>query len=77
MSFPAPGPAGRGIRIHVAPERPAQARTAVEYRGRWYYIAADDESSKQWFTMLQLLAGAQTPDTGVGPILTVPVTGRR
>jgi hypothetical protein len=77
MSFPAPGPAGRGIRIRVAAERPARARVAVEYQGRWYYIAADDESSKQWFSMLQLLVGAQSPDTGVGPILTVPVAGRR
>jgi hypothetical protein len=77
MSFPAPGPAGRGIRIRVAAERPAQARVAVEYQGRWYYIAGDDEPSKQWFSMLQLLVGAQSPDTGVGPILTVPVAGRR
>lgn len=52
---------------------------SVAYRGRWYYIASDDELSKQWFTMLQLLAGAQTPGAapGMGPVLTVPVTGRR
>jgi hypothetical protein len=73
------GPAGRGIRIRVAAEPPAQARVSVAYRGRWYYIAGDDELSKQWFTMLQLLAGAQTPGAapGMGPVLTVPVTGRR
>ena len=78
VRFPAPGPAGKGIRIHAAAERPAQARVAVAYRGRWYYIDNDDGASKQWFMMLQLLAGAQTPDTGgMGPVLTVPVTGRR
>ena len=77
MSFPKPGPGGRAVRIHVAQERPAQARVAAEHRGRWFYIAVDDESSKQWFSMLQLLVGAQSPDTGPGPILTVPVTGRR
>jgi hypothetical protein len=76
--YPAAGPAGRGIRIHVADGPPAQARVAVAYRGRWYYVADDDQVSKQWFTMLQLLAGAQTPGAGgVGPVLTVPVTGRR
>jgi hypothetical protein len=79
VPYPERGPAGRGVRIRTAAERPAQARVAVEYRGRWYYIAHDDELSKQWFTMLQLLAGAQTPGAapGMGPVLTVPVTGRR
>ncbi|HSD43953.1 MAG TPA: hypothetical protein VLD36_19065 [Burkholderiales bacterium] len=77
IRYPVSGPAGRGIHIHVAAERPAQARVAVEYRGRWYFIANEDELSKQWFSMLQLLAGAQTPSTGVGPVLTVPVTGGR
>lgn len=79
LSHPARGPAGRGVRIRTAAERPAGARVAVEYRGRWYYIANDDELSKQWFTMLQLLAGAQTPGAapGAAPVLTVPVTGRR
>jgi hypothetical protein len=52
---------------------------AVEYRGRWYYIANDDALTKQWFTMLQLLANAQTPGAAAAgaPVLTVPVTGRR
>ena len=79
ISYPERGPAGRGIRIRVAAERPSEARVAVAYRGRWYYIAGDDEPSKEWFTMLQLLAGAQTPGAapGFGPVLTVPVTGRR
>ena len=73
------GPAGRAIRIRVASARPAQARVAVEHRGWWYYVADDDEPSKQWFQILQLLAGAQTPGAaaGTGPVLTVPVTGRR
>jgi hypothetical protein len=79
VPYPERGPAARGVHIRAGTERPAQARVAVEYRGRWYYIAHDDELSKQWFTMLQLLAGAQTPGAapGMGPVLTVPVTGRR
>jgi len=78
VRFPERGPAGQGIRIRVASARPAQTRVAVEHRGWWYYIADDDEASKQWFQMLQLLAGAQTPGAaaGTGPVLTVPVTRR-
>ena len=78
VRFPERGPAGQDIRIRVASARPAPARVAVEYRGWWYYIADDDEASKLWFQMLQLLAGAQTPATaaGTGPVLTLPVTGR-
>ena len=74
--FPAPGPAGQGIRIHSSDAAPAQPRVAVQYRGRWYYIADDDEGSKQWFLMLQALANAQLPGGGVAPVLTIPVTGR-
>jgi hypothetical protein len=77
LRFPARGPAARAVRIHTATERPALARVAVEYRGRWYFVADDDNFSKQWFSMLQLLAGSQTPGAGVGPVLTVPVSGRR
>jgi hypothetical protein len=75
-----PGPGARGIHIHSATTRPAPAltRVAVEFRGHWYYINQSDEDSKHWFTMLQLLASAQVPDTSVvGPMLTIPVTGRR
>jgi len=44
-----------------------------------YYIENDDDASKQWFMMLQLLASAQVPDStpGLGPMLTLPVSGRR
>ena len=80
IKFPRPGLGARGIRIHSAATRPppAQTRVAVEFRGYWYYIDQSDESSKLWFTMLQLLASAQVPDTSVvGPMLTIPVTGRR
>ncbi|MGH8619739.1 MAG: hypothetical protein ACREUW_18780 [Burkholderiales bacterium] len=80
VKYPHPGPGARGIHIHVAATRPApaQTRVAVEFRGSWYYIDQADESSKHWFTMLQLLASAQVPDTSVvGPVLTIPVTGRR
>jgi hypothetical protein len=75
----AAGPAGRDIRIRSSTLAPSEARMAAQYRGRWYYIEDDDEASKQWFLMLQLLAGAQLPDSagGTAPVLTIPVTGRR
>jgi hypothetical protein len=76
--LPAPGPAGQGLRIRSAMQRPADARVATEYRGRWYYIDNEDEAAKRWFTALQLLAGAPVGiGTATAPVLTVPVTGRR
>ena len=78
VRYPELGPAGKGIRILSSASRPPQARVMVEYRGRWYFIEDDDDASKQWFMMLQLLASAQVPSTTeVGPVLTIPVTGRR
>jgi hypothetical protein len=76
VRFPERGPAGRDIRILSSAFRPSQALVAAQYRGRWYYIEQSDEPSKQWFAMVGLLAGAQVPDTGIGPVLTVPVSRR-
>lgn len=76
--FPELGPAGKGVRILSTETKPVQTRTAVEYRGRWYYIEQGDEETKQWFTMLQLLANARVPEAvSAHPLLTIPVTGRR
>lgn len=77
--LPKAGPAGRGIRIHSSTTAPYDSRVATQYRGRWYYIDNDDEQSKQWFTMLNLLVDAQLPDISAGgvPVLTVPVGGKR
>lgn len=74
--LPVPGPAARGLRIRSGTTPPADARVATQYRGRWYYIADDDELSKQWFTVLQLLAGAPAGGGSAAPVLTIPVTGR-
>jgi hypothetical protein len=75
--LPAPGPAGQGLRIRSDALRPADARVATEYRGRWYYIDATDEAAKRWFTVLQLLSGAPAGGASTTPVLTIPVTGRR
>jgi len=74
--YPERGPAGKEVRIRSSSTRPAQARVTAEYRGRFYYIEQTDEPSKQWFSMLGLLSNAQVPDTGIGPVLTIPA-GRR
>jgi hypothetical protein len=78
-AFSRPGPAAAGFRIRSAEFQPADARVSAQYRGRWYYIDNEDEASKQWFAMLQLLSSAQLPDTAAGtaPVLTIPVTSRR
>lgn len=77
VHYPERGPAGRGIRILSSASRPTGARVSAEYRGRWYYIEQSDARSKQWFLLLGLLASAQVPDTGIAPMLTVPVTRPR
>jgi hypothetical protein len=74
VQFPERGIAGRNIHILSSPFRPRDAQVAAEYRGRWYYIEQNDQASKQWFLMLGLLASAQVPDTGIAPMLTVPVS---
>jgi hypothetical protein len=77
--LPKAGCAGQGIRIHSSATAPSDPRVATYYRGHWYYIDNDDEQSKQWFTMLNLLVNAQLPDISSGgvPVLTVPVGGKR
>ena len=53
---------------------PAEALTAVEYRGSWYSIGRSDEQSKRAFGLLIYLFQMQASQgPGVGPVLTVPV----
>jgi len=77
--LPKAGHAGQGIHIYSSTTALSDSRVATQYRGRWYYIDNDDEQSKQWFTMLNLLVDAQLPDISAGgvPVLTVPVGGKR
>jgi hypothetical protein len=79
VRFRTPGPAGEGIHIRSSSTAPADPRVATQYRGRWYYIDDEDDSSKRWFNRMQLLVNAQLPDRAAGsaPLLSVPVSGRR
>ncbi|NJD25363.1 MAG: hypothetical protein FIB06_08135 [Betaproteobacteria bacterium] len=73
------GPAAGGLRIRSADAAPAASRVAARYRDRWYFIDNEDEAGKQWFSLLQLLVGAQLSDSTAAavPVLTIPVAGRR
>lgn len=75
LRFPERGPAAQGFRIHSSSSEPSDTRVLAKYRGRWYYIDNNDEASKQWFIILQLLVNAQLPDISAGtvPVLTIPV----
>lgn len=60
-------------RIHVTPERPEDAFSAVYYRSHWFWIDDRDIQSKRVFTFLKLFSSIA--ETGVAPqlpVLTVP-----
>jgi hypothetical protein len=61
--------------VHVVsgPSAPADAYAAVPYRGRWYWIADGDLTSKLRFTLLMILSSlAETGVAPVTPVITVP-----
>ena len=72
-----PSAAG-GIYIHCSEDEPTNAMTAVERRGYWYWIDANDADSKLVFRMLSALMSVQMSDAANGdharPLLTVPVS---
>jgi hypothetical protein len=54
--------------------RPRDAAVAVRYRGWWFYIAANDESSLATFALLNQLASLTSGERrGAAPVLTLPV----
>ncbi len=62
--------------VHHSPSRPLGAAVAVRYRGSWFYIADDDQSSKSTFALLHQLASLQAGDVkSAAPVLTLPVGG--
>ena len=67
------GAPGRVITVRQGDRAPSDAYAAVEYRGRWFWIDADDYPSKAAFSfahVLQVLA-----ESGSGkpaPVITIP-----
>ena len=64
------------LAIHSQKARPERAYVAVAYRGWWFYVADDDQSSKATFSLVNILFSLQSA-TGKGksPLLTLPVGG--
>jgi hypothetical protein len=65
---------GRIMTIHSQPDRPQNASVAVRHHGSWFYIAADDQTSKSTFSLLTFLFSLQSASgEGKSPLLTLPV----
>jgi hypothetical protein len=66
-------PADPLLRIHSGAAAPAHAHVAVQHRGRWFWIAEDDEPSKQAFLLAQVLMSL-SDDTSAAhaPLVTIP-----
>jgi hypothetical protein len=61
------------VRIHSAMQAPADAHVATQYRGRWFWIDADDEASKRMFLITQVMLSIADRDAGNGaPLVTIP-----
>jgi hypothetical protein len=66
-------PATPLVHIRSGTQAPADAYTAVPYRGHWYWIDDTDVASKRTFTFLMILFSlAETGQSSAAPIVTVP-----
>ena len=61
------------IRIRSGPERPADAHTAIRYRGTWFWIDGTDEQSKRMFLIAQIILSLNDTSGGANaPLVTIP-----
>ena len=61
------------VHIKSGPEAPADAYSAVRYKGNWYWIDENDIASKRTFTFLMILFSlAETGQSVAAPVVTVP-----
>lgn len=66
-------PTSQLVHVLSGPSAPANAYAAVPYRGRWYWVADRDLTSKMRFTLLMILSSlAETGVAPVMPVITVP-----
>jgi hypothetical protein len=77
-SYPAPGLAGKDLRVRRSKARPEQAAVAVNHRDGWFYIDETDQATKRYFRLMGLLwsvaiAEGARNDSSTTPVLTVPV----
>jgi hypothetical protein len=62
------------FKVHYSKQRPSNAAVAVQYRGTWFYIAGNDESSLSTFALLNQLDSYTSGERqGAAPVLTLPV----
>lgn len=62
------------LSVLVAPDEPADAWAKVNYRGNWFYIAANDLTSRATFGLLDALFESVVGNVpGAKPLLTLPV----
>jgi hypothetical protein len=77
-SYPAPGRAGKDLRVRRSKSRPEHAAVAVKYRDGWFYIDETDHATKRFFRLMATLwsvAIAESAARGSAtPVLTVPVS---
>jgi hypothetical protein len=67
-------PAADWLNILSAQSEPSDAWLKVQYRGSWFYIAADDLRSRTSFTLLDaIFASVVGSIPGATPLLTLPV----
>jgi hypothetical protein len=68
---------GNIFTVRYSEKRPEKAYLAVPYRGYWFYIAEDDNTSKSTFVLIDSIFKMQTVDSQIViPTLTLPVGGR-
>jgi hypothetical protein len=64
---------GPPLRVLVTDTQPQEAHVAVQYDGRWFWIADTDVQSKYTFGIIMLLFSiADTGVRGSAPIVTIP-----
>jgi hypothetical protein len=62
--------------VHVSKRKPKDSFVAVKYRDYWFYIAADDLTSKSTFDLLLEMLNVQVaPGVATAPILTLSTSG--
>ena len=58
-------------------DKPPSAHVAVKYLDYWFYIDKADQDTMATFSLLMQLARLETNGkTGLGPALTLPLSGR-
>ena len=64
------------FRVGSSEKPPSNAAVTARHRGRWFYIADNDQTSKSTLSLLNSLYALQAGDVQeTKPILTIPIGG--